>query len=158
MTVSAQKNEWKDPKINQVNRAPMHTNYFAYESEEMAIEGIRENSENFLSLNGPWRFFWVKNSDARPTDFYQTNYNDKGWATMNVPGLCELNGYGDPIYVNIRYSWRNQFKNKPPEIPVENNHVGSYRREITITANWYGKQILAHFGSVTSNIYLWVNG
>jgi beta-galactosidase len=136
----------------------MHTNYFAYESEELAGEGIKEKSENFLSLNGLWKFFWVKDSDARPTDFYQTGYNDKGWGTMPVPGLWELNGYGDPLYLNIGYAWRNQFKNNPPEVPVENNHTGSYRREITLPANWSGKQIFAHFGSVTSNIYLWVNG
>lgn len=158
MTISAQKNEWKDPKINQVNRAPMHANFFAYESAELAQEGIREKSDNFLSLNGKWKFFWVKNSDARPMDFYKTDYNDKGWGTMPVPGLWELNGYGDPLYVNIGYAWRNQFKNNPPEIPVENNHIGSYRREITVPANWNGKQVFAHFGSVTSNIYLWING
>ncbi len=157
-TVFAQKNEWKDPKINQVNRAPMHTNYFAYESEESAKENIREKSNNFLSLNGAWRFFWVKDADTRPTDFYKTNYDDKGWATMNVPGIWELNGYGVPLYVNSGYAWCNQFKSNPPEIPVENNHVGSYRREITIPANWNNKQIFAHFGSVTSNMYLWVNG
>lgn len=158
MTVSAQKNEWKNPEINQVNRAPMHTNYFAFESEALAKEGIKEKSENFLSLNGPWKFFWVKDSDARPTDFYQTNYNDKGWGIMPVPEVWELNGYGDPLYVNIGYAWRNQFRNNPPEIPVADNHVGSYRREITLPADWNGKQIFAHFGSVTSNIYLWVNG
>ena len=157
-TVFAQKNEWKNPEINQVNRAPMHTNYFAFESEALAKEGIKEKSENFLSLNGPWKFFWVKDSDARPTDFYQTNYNDKGWGIMPVPGVWELNGYGDPLYVNIGYAWRNQFRNNPPEIPVADNHVGSYRREITLPADWNGKQIFAHFGSVTSNIYLWVNG
>ncbi|MDR1096609.1 MAG: DUF4981 domain-containing protein [Tannerella sp.] len=158
MTAFAQKNEWKEPEINQVNRAPMHTNYFAFESEKLAKEGIKEQSENFLSLNGPWRFFWVKDADARPADFYQPNYNDKGWGTMNVPGLWELNGYGDPIYVNIGYAWRSQFKNNPPEVPAENNHTGSYRREITIPAGWNGKQIFAHFGSVTSNIYVWING
>ena len=154
----AQKDEWKDPKINHVNRAPIHASYFAYESEKLAGEGIKENSDNFLSINGMWRFFWVDNPDARPTDFYKTDYNDKGWAAMNVPGLWELNGYGNPIYVNIGYAWRNQFQNNPPEIPMENNHVGSYRREITIPANWNGKQIFAHFGAVTSNIYLWING
>jgi beta-galactosidase len=154
----AQKNEWKDPKINQVNRAPMHTNFFAYESEELAAQGVKENSANFLSLNGTWKFFWVKNADARPMDFYKTTFDDKGWHTMEVPGVWELNGYGDPIYVNIGYAWRNQFKNNPPEIPIEDNHVGSYRREITIPANWSGKQIFAHFGSVTSNLYLWING
>lgn len=43
-------------------------------------------------------------------------------------------------------------------MPVENNHVGSYRREITVPADWKNKDIIAHFGSVTSNMYLWVNG
>jgi beta-galactosidase len=155
---SAQENEWKNPGINQVKRAPMHANYFAYETEELAKEGRKENSGNFLSLNGTWRFFWVKDADARPTDFYRTGYNDKGWDVMTVPGLWELNGYGDPLYVNIGYAWRNQFQSNPPELPAENNHVGSYRREITLPADWKGKQVFAHFGSVTSNIYLWVNG
>jgi len=157
-TLSAQKDEWKDPKINQVNRAPMHTNYFAYESEKAAKENVKELSANFLSLNGPWRFNWVHDADARPTDFYKTTYDDKGWTTINVPGIWEVNGFGVPLYLNIGYAWQNQFKNNPPDVPVENNHVGSYRREITIPAGWSGKQIFAHFGSVTSNIYLWVNG
>jgi beta-galactosidase len=158
VTGFAQKNEWQDPKINQVNRAPMHTNYFAYESLDLALEGVKSASGNFLSLNGLWRFNWVKDADSRPTDFYKTDYNDKGWAAMPVPGLWEFNGYGDPVYVNIGYAWRNQFKSNPPEIPIVNNHVGSYRREIEIPADWSGKQVFAHFGSVTSNIYLWVNG
>lgn len=125
LNLFAQKDEWRNPKVNFVNRAPMHTNYFAYESEPAALEGIRENSENFLSLNGLWRFFWVKDAEARPTDFYRTDYNDKGWNLLSVPGLWELNGYGDPIYVNVGYAWRNQFKNNPPLVPTENNHVGS---------------------------------
>ncbi len=154
----AQKDEWKNPEINAVNRAPMHTNYFAYENHETARQGNKENSQNYLSLNGMWKFNWVKDASDRPTDFYTNNFNDKGWDTMRVPGMWELNGYGDPIYVNVGYAWRNQFRNNPPEIPVENNHVGSYRKEITIPADWSGKEIFAHFGSVTSNIYLWVNG
>ena len=77
---------------------------------------------------------------------------------MPVPGVWELNGYGDPLYVNVGYAWREQFKNNPPEVPTVNNHVGSYRREIMVPASWNGKEIIAHFGSVTSNMYLWVNG
>ena len=154
----AQGNEWLDPKVNAVNRADMHTNYFAYESEALALKGEKEMSANYLSLNGIWKFNWVANADMRPLDFFKTDFNDKGWGQMPVPGIWEINGYGDPIYVNVGYAWRNQFKNNPPEIPIENNHVGSYRREITIPANWSGKEIIAHFGSVTSNIYLWVNG
>ena len=150
--------EWKDPRINEVNRAPMHANYFAYESADAAKKGVKENSANFMSLNGSWKFFWVKDADARPTDFWKKGFDDKGWNDLPVPGLWELHGYGDPIYVNIGYAWRNQFKNNPPYVPTENNHVGSYRKEIMVPASWKGKDIIAHFGSVTSNMYLWVNG
>ena len=150
--------EWKDPRINAVNRAPMHANYFAYESAEAAKKGIKENSANFMTLNGTWKFNWVKDADSRPTDFWKTGFNDKGWNDIPVPGVWELHGYGDPIYVNIGYAWRNQFENNPPYVPTENNHVGSYRKEITVPASWKGKDIIAHFGSVTSNMYLWVNG
>lgn len=154
----AQKNEWQDPNINEVNRAPMHTHYFAYEDEASALKGCKESSSNYMTLNGTWKFFWVKNADMRPTDFYQVGYNDKGWDEIQVPGLWEMSGYGDPMYVNVGYPWREQFNSNPPEVPIEGNHVGSYRREITIPADWKGKEIFAHFGSVTSNIYLWVNG
>lgn len=159
MTANAQSfKEWQDPEINAVNRAPMHANYFAYESTEAAIKGIKEKSSNFMTLNGTWKFNWVPNADARPTDFWQPEFNDKGWNTMPIPGVWELNGFGDPIYVNVGYAWREQFRNNPPQVPIVNNHVGSYRREITVPTHWKGKEIIAHFGSVTSNMYLWVNG
>lgn len=150
--------EWQNPEVNAVNRAPMHTNYFAYESADAAARGAKEHSSNYMTLNGIWKFFWVKNADARPTDFWKVGFNDKGWSDMAVPGMWELNGFGAPIYVNTGYAWRNQFKNNPPQVPTENNNVGSYRREIVIPADWKSKDIIAHFGSVTSNMYLWVNG
>ena len=154
----AQNNEWQNSNANEVNRAPMHTNYFAYASSTEAAKGVKEQSVNFMTLNGLWKFNWVQHADARPTNFYQAGFNDKGWADMKVPGIWELNGYGDPIYVNVGYAWGNQYKNNPPYVPTENNHVGSYRKEIVIPAQWNGKEVVAHFGSVTSNMYLWVNG
>lgn len=150
--------EWRNPEVNAVNRAPMHTNYFAFENADAAKKAVKEQSANYMTLNGMWKFNWVKDADARPTDFWKAGFNDKGWDDLQVPAVWELNGYGDPIYVNVGYAWRNQFKNNPPEVPTENNHVGSYRREIVVPASWSGKDIIAHFGSVTSNMYLWVNG
>ena len=150
--------EWQDESVNEVNRAAMHTHFFAYENAEKAGSDVKENSKNFMSMNGSWKFFWVKNADQRPTDFWKVGYNDKGWDDMKVPAVWELNGYGDPIYVNIGYPWRNQYKNNPPYVPTEKNHVGSYRREFVIPADWNGKDIVAHFGAVSSNMYLWVNG
>ncbi|MCF2581797.1 glycoside hydrolase family 2 TIM barrel-domain containing protein [Bacteroides caecigallinarum] len=158
-TASAQTfKEWQDPQVNEINRAPMHSTFFAYEDLESASVSVKEKSANYMTLNGTWKFFWVANADERPTDFYRIGYNDKGWDDMQVPAVWELNGYGDPIYVNVGYAWRNQYKNNPPYVPVEKNHVGSYRKEIIVPADWKGKDIIAHFGSVTSNMYLWVNG
>lgn len=151
--------EWQDPEVNQTNRAPMRSGYFAYRQGENALKSLsKENSSNFLSLNGTWKFNWVNDASSRPVDFWSKNFNDKGWSDIQVPGVWELNGFGDPIYVNTGYPWRNSFKNNPPQVPTEDNHVGSYRREIVIPASWKGKDVFAHFGSVTSNIYLWVNG
>ncbi len=158
LSVAAQSDEWRNPRVNAVNRAPMHTSYFAYENASAATQSVKEESDNYLSLNGWWKFNWVRDADMRPTDFWKTSFDDAGWDRLQVPAVWELNGYGDPVYVNTGYAWENQFKSNPPEVPVQNNHVGSYRREITVPASWSGKDIFAHFGSVTSNMYLWVNG
>ena len=150
--------EWQDMQVNEINRFAPHASFFAYENKEKALKGDMNASDNFLSLHGNWNFKWVENADQRPTDFYKTDYNDKGWGTMKIPAIWEVNGFGDPIYVNIGFAWKGHFKNNPPYVPVKDNHVGSYRKIVKIPNNWDGKQIIAHFGSVTSNIYLWVNG
>jgi len=158
LATAAKTPEWLDPEVNAINRAPMHTSYFAYESEERA-DGCKTRSANYLPLDGTWKFHWVADADRRPvSDFYKPGFNDTDWGTIQVPGMWELQGYGDPIYVNVGYAWRGHFKNNPPEVPVKDNHVGTYRREIEVPADWKGKDIVAHFGSATSNISLWVNG
>ena len=154
----AQTDEWHNSTKNEVNRAPMHAHYFAYENKELAQKGIPTESDNFLTMNGKWKFYWVKDADKRPLNFYKPDYEDAGWDMMNVPAVWELNGYGDPIYVNVGYPWKSQAWVNPPNVPIVNNHVGSYRRVFDIPQNWTGKQVIAHFGSVTSNMYLWVNG
>ncbi|MBD5356905.1 MAG: DUF4981 domain-containing protein [Bacteroides sp.] len=151
--------EWQNPEVNQVNRAPMRSAHFAYQKGEDALKTQNKKaSSNYMSLNGTWKFNWVNDATQRPTNFWSKDFNDKGWDNIQVPGVWELNGYGKPIYVNTGYPWRNSFESNPPEVPTENNHVGTYRREIKVPASWKGKEIIAHFGSVTSNMYLWVNG
>ncbi|MCR4852049.1 MAG: DUF4981 domain-containing protein, partial [Prevotella sp.] len=175
--------EWQDMTVNGVNRLTSHTSFFAYENEATALQGDASKSANYLSLHGKWAFNWVENADQRPTDFFRTDFDDTGWASMPVPGMWELNGFGDPEYVNIGFAWRGHYHMPtqkdtvdngllkrvddprggvfpkgwcPP--PVKDNHVGSYRRTISIPEAWDGRQVIAHFGSVTSCIYLWVNG
>ncbi|MDD4646026.1 MAG: glycoside hydrolase family 2 TIM barrel-domain containing protein, partial [Bacteroidales bacterium] len=137
---------------------PMHASYFAYENQDLALKGAMENSDRYLSLNGWWKFKWVENPASKPKDFFSQNYDDSSWKSFEVPGIWEVNGYGDPIYTNIGYEFSNLMKPEPPKVPVEYNPVGSYRRTITIPDNWKDQEIFIQFGGVRSNLFLWVNG
>ena len=162
--------EWHDLQVNAINRFPLHTNFFTYSPEDMVYEEggklvsrdlaqvNKTMSKNYLSLEGTWKFNWVENADQRPTDFYKVDLDDSNWKPIIVPGNWEMYGYGVPEYVNVGFGWRGHFDEQPPAVPTKDNHVGSYRRIINIPENWNGKQVVAHFGSVTSNIYLYVNG
>ena len=154
--------EWHDLQVNEINRLPLHTMHFAYDPNDFAGTGAeyldKKKSMNYLSLDGTWKFNWVANADERPTDFYKTDLDDSKWNNIQMPGNWEMLGYGQPEYVNNGFAWRGHFDQQPPAVPTKDNHVGSYRREINIPSNWDGKRVIAHFGSVTSNIYLYVNG
>ena len=158
IVTTAQAQSWDtarfDPTLNAINRLPMHSSFFAYESAEAANEGDRTASERFRTLHGLWRFNWVADAADAPSDFYRTTFDDRHWGTMPVPGIWEMHGYGDPLYLNIGYPWREQFRSDPPRYPDAGNHAGSYRREVEIPEAWIGQQIIAHFGSATSCLAL----
>ena len=157
-TVSAQEPVWKNPLVNQQNREARRANFFAFESEELARKGDKTQSQRYLSMEGKWRFHFVKDHNDAPKDFWRTDFDDSRWVDFPVPGLFELNGYGDPIYKNIGYAWGTTFESKPPYISETNNYTGSYRRTFELPANWKGQQVLLHVGSATSNLMVWVNG
>ncbi|HEY8389050.1 MAG TPA: glycoside hydrolase family 2 TIM barrel-domain containing protein, partial [Parasegetibacter sp.] len=124
---------------------------------------VKENSLNYISLNGLWKFHWVQDPRKRPTDFFRTDFDDTGWNNFPVPANWELNGFGLPIYVNTVYEFTGHAKkgaalNPPFDIPVDNNPVGSYRKKIIIPESWEGRQIFIHLGAVKSAFFIWVNG
>ena len=149
---------WKDPTVNQVNREQRHAVFFAFESEDLAKQGDKTKSSRYLSMEGMWKFNFVKNHQDAPKDFFGLKYDDSKWVDFPVPGLFEINGYGDRIYKNIGYAWSTTFKSNPPYIGETNNYTGSYRRTFELPAEWKGQEVFFHVGSATSNLSLWVNG
>jgi len=165
LTAQAQKTPvWCDPSVNEINRKMDVAHYFAYESEALAKQSqspranTKAKSSRYMSIEGKWKFHWVESANERPEGFYALNYDDSHWGSMPVPGIWELNGYGDAIYVNTSYAWRSDWTGEPPAVQDKGNHVGSYRRTFTIPADWKGEDVYMHIGSATSNITIYVNG
>ena len=148
---------WKDPSVNQVNREPRRAHFFAFENSDKA-RGDKSASARYLSMEGTWKFCFVKDHQNAPKDFYALKYDDSKWVDFPVPGLFEINGYGDKTYKNMGYAWCTTFENNPPYIGETNNYTGSYRRTFDLPADWKGQEVFFHVGSATSNLFLWVNG
>ena len=150
--------EWRDPAVNQINREARRAVFFAFENADLARANDKAKSGRYLSMEGKWRFNFVKDHNLAPKDFFSLKFDDSNWVDFPVPGLFEIEGYGDKIYKNAGYAWCTTFDNNPPFIDETNNYTGSYRREFDLPANWNGQDVYFHVGSATSNLKVWVNG
>jgi beta-galactosidase len=158
--------EWQNPAINAINRSSMRATAFAFESRDLAMQNHKEQSRWFQSLNGTWKFRWVNKPADAPQNCWANDFDDSSWDNFQVPSNWEFKGYGTPIYVNIPYEFNPQNKDSnhiiytptPPELPKDNNPVGSYRRKFSVPADWNGKQVFVHLGAVKAAFYIWVNG
>ncbi len=153
-----QKEPWLNPNITRVNTEKPHASFFAFENADKALKNNKSASERYLSLEGKWRFQFSLNHNEAPADFFSLKYDDSQWTDFPVPGLFEIEGYGDKIYKNVGYSWNTQFESNPPYVEERNNYTGSYRKMVSIPAAWKGQDIYLHVGSATSNLQVWVNG
>lgn len=147
MAAAAPKSElpdWQNPFVVERNRAQMTASF--------------NDDGDRLMLNGTWKFCWYETIDSRATDFFSVGYDDSNWKAIPVPGMWELNGYGDPVYVNTGYAWRGHYANNPPIPPLEHNYAGQYRRRFILDRSWTGRDIFLHIGSATSNVRVWING
>jgi beta-galactosidase len=127
----------------------------SFPDENTALSLSTKESPRYLSLNGPWKFSWVKTPSERPQGFYKLDYSCTEWDEIQVPGNWELQGFGVPIYTDTEYP----FPANPPHIPHDNNPVGSYRRSFELPPGWEsGHQVFLHFGGVRSAMYVWLNG
>jgi len=154
--------DWENPKMIGQNKLPSHATFDVYSSLEKAKQ--MEISDRILSLNGIWKFHWSKNPGERPVKFYNTGYDINGWSDIVVPGNWQTQGFGKPIYTNIKYP----FKKDPPFVMGEpeneyysfenRNPVGSYKRTFEIDKIRKNEKVHIHFAGVKSAMYLWING
>ncbi|MBN2274436.1 MAG: DUF4981 domain-containing protein [Bacteroidales bacterium] len=146
--------EINDIRITAVNTEKPHCTMLPYADIKAAIIDNPDASPYFISLNGTWQFNWVSKPDERPAGFYKKSYNMRNWDQIEVPSDWQMKGYDHPIYVNIRYPWNEKY----PEIPMEYNPVGSYKRNFKLPRSWKDREIILHFAGVNSAFYAWVNG
>ncbi|NOZ57711.1 MAG: DUF4981 domain-containing protein [Calditrichaeota bacterium] len=146
--------DWENPEIFGINKEPPHATLMPYATLEEALRAEREASPFYESLNGKWKFHWVRTPEERPVDFYKPDFDVSSWDEIPVPSNWQMLGYGKPIYTNVRYP----FPKNPPYIDHSYNPVGSYRREFTVPSEWAGRQVFIHFDGVESAFYIWING
>ncbi|MFW9991533.1 MAG: glycoside hydrolase family 2 TIM barrel-domain containing protein [Candidatus Odinarchaeota archaeon] len=148
--------DWENAEIIGRNKESGHTISIPYSSTEVTIK--REISPYYKSLNGTWKFHWVKKPADRPRDFYKPDFDVSRWDELLVPSNWELHGYGTPIYSNFKFPASLRTGRKIPNIDHEDNPVGSYRTEFSVPEGWEGRNVFIHFGGVSSAFYLWING
>lgn len=146
--------DWENPSVFNINREKPHATMISYTSVQGAAGGVKSNSQNYISLDGKWKFNWVTSPEKRPFWFFKNDYDTRDWKEIDVPSNWQMKRYDVPIYVNITYP----FKMDPPKIPHDSNPVGSYKRSFTIPSSWSDKQVFINFGAVSSAFYLWING
>jgi beta-galactosidase len=158
--------DWENPQVFNINREDPHASLISFADEQSALESIKANSPNYKSLDGKWKFNWVKSPDRRPFWFFKDDYDTRDWKDIEVPSNWQMKGYDVPVYANIVYPFwtyedvfnsKGSYKKVPPAIPHDWNPVGSYKRNFIIPSDWKNKEIFLHFGAVSSAFYVWVN-
>ncbi len=153
---STHKNDWENVTIIGQNKEPAHNTLIPYKSREEALKSF-DDSSYYHSLNGNWKFNWVKKPEDRPRDFYKLDFDASNWDEIDVPSNWQMRGYGIPIYTNVNYPRSVKTRNVP-SISHKYNPVGSYRTNFNIPSHWNDREIFIHFGGVKSAFYIWVNG
>ena len=156
--------DWENAEIFEINKEPGRVFSLPFASRESALKRDWMDSEYVHSLNGTWQFNYVKKPEDRPIDFYKEDYDVSGWGEIKVPSNWQLEGFGIPIYENVRYPFAKDEPRVTSEPPKNwtayeyRNPVGSYKREFTLPDSFKGREVFAHFGGVESAFYLWING
>ncbi|MGI9199683.1 MAG: sugar-binding domain-containing protein, partial [Woeseiaceae bacterium] len=153
-TYEGQRPHWNNIDVIRENVEAPRAHFVAYPSAEEALAGDLASNTRYRSLNGDWKFNYSDSPALRPADFYTSDFDVADWADIPVPSNWEREGYGYAIYVNVPYP----FEIDEPNVPTEENPVGSYKRNFEVPDDWSGDEIFMEFGAVSSAFYVWVNG
>ena len=145
--------DWENPEMFNQNREAPHATIISFQDELSALDADKSASQNYISLDGIWKFNYANSPDQRPFWFFKDDYDTRSWDEIEVPSNWQLKGYDVPLYVNIGYP----FKMNPPFIHHEWNPVGSYKRTFKVPSGWNDKEVFLQFGAVSSAFYVWVN-
>ncbi len=144
-------NDWENPSITSRNTVVPHAWFLPYASEEDAM--YEKQSPFIKSLDGEWKFNWVKNPVQRPLAFFKDNFDLSQWNNIQVPADWQTMGFDKFIFTDVEYP----IPPNPPFVPADYNPVGSYKRSFDLSEEWTGKNIFIRFGAVNSFFYLWIN-
>lgn len=165
--------EWDDPEISHVNREEAHTISVPFGKESDVASNDMTQSPYYQSLDGTWKFHWVKNPTLANKAYCTKDLDDSSWTDIDVPaswqvyGLRHNKNWDKPLYCNVAYpfsfnesnysvmadrpSWFQYNSNMP-------NPVGTYRKKFTIPAEWKNREVYVRFNGVGHGYYLWING
>jgi beta-galactosidase len=144
----------ENPQIFEINQVAAHVPMINFISVDQAMENNWDTSPWYYPLNGFWKFNYAETPEEAPENFWQTSYDDSTWSEIPVPSNWQMQGYGYPKFRNVAHP----FRSNPPYIPREFNPVGSYRKHISIPAEWDGRQVYLRFEGIRSASMVWVNG
>jgi len=144
---------WQDPTVLHRNREDPRALLIPFADTSAAISGERTRSPWYRSLNGDWLFHYAERPSTIPVDASDDDADDHEWATIPVPSVWQLHGYGTPNYTNVNYP----FPVDPPFVP-DDNPVGCYRHNFELPETWDGRRIMLTFDGVCSAFTVWLNG
>ena len=54
--------DWENPAVFNINSEDPNASFISFPDEQTALEAVKANSPNYKSLDGIWKFNWVKYS------------------------------------------------------------------------------------------------
>jgi len=145
---------WENNEVFAINKEAPHASLFPFQTRDAALTSKKEQSDNFLLLNGLWKFNWQRSPKNKPEGFEIAHFNDDNWQQIPVPGNWETEGFGYPIYLDERFPFTTTW----PDAPKDYNPIGSYRKPFDLPKSWKNKQVFLHVGAAKSSLDVWLNG